>query len=93
MNLVLTGEPPQSTTISLKTNWNLIGSPKLEEIPVEEALKSLQLGIDYSRVSRYNPLTKSFENYSQNQKEFNAFKPGEAYYLKCLKDVNWTVEP
>lgn len=93
VSLVLTGEPPLPRVVSLKANWNLIGSPKLEELPVEEALKPLQLGVDYSKVSRYNPLTKSFENYSQDQKEFTTFRPGEGYYIKCLRDTNWTVEP
>jgi VWFA-related protein len=91
--LSLTGQLPQAKTIALKSGWNLIGSPKLEELPVEEALKTLQLGIDYSRVCRYNPLTKTFENYTQSKKEFTTFKPAEAYYLYCLKDINWTVEP
>lgn len=91
--LIIAGKPvidPQS--IILKAGWNLIGSIKLDELPVEETLMPLQLGIEYSKVCRYNPLITSFENYMQDKKEFSVLKVGEAYYLKCQKDVKWSVE-
>lgn len=91
-SLIITGKPAETQSITLKSGWNLIGDVKAEELPVEEALKPLELGIDYSGVCRYNLLMKSFEDYTRDNKEFSILKIGEAYYLKCLKDVNWRVE-
>ncbi|MFH1441377.1 MAG: VWA domain-containing protein, partial [Candidatus Omnitrophota bacterium] len=93
-SLTLTGEPISTQVVSLKKGWNFIGSPKTEDIAADDVLIPLKLDYDYSRVCRYNLLTKEFEDYYGIWfKMFPKFKPGEAYYLKCIKDVNWTVEP
>ncbi|MEK7400371.1 MAG: proprotein convertase P-domain-containing protein, partial [Candidatus Poribacteria bacterium] len=91
--LTISGVPLSQQTIPLKAGWNIIGSPKAEEALVEEALKPLKLGVDYSRVCRYDTATKTFQDYTLSKKEFTTFKIGEAYYLYCVKDVSWTVEP
>jgi RHS repeat-associated protein len=40
-------------------------------------------------VLHYNNETSSFETFSSSTTEFITFKPGESYYLYCLKDLSW----
>lgn len=93
LTLTFKGKPSPATQMQLKRGWNLIGCPKLMEMPVEDALKPLALGIDYTAVHRYNPIIGYFDMYSRDIKEFDTLKPGEAYYIWCEKDIIWEVEP
>jgi RHS repeat-associated protein len=73
----------------LSSGWNLIGVPHVQETSVAEALNNLEEGVDYDRIVRYNKETKLFENLSAN----DLLNPGEAYYLHCLKDTTWNIQP
>jgi RHS repeat-associated protein len=73
----------------LLSGWNLIGVPHIQETSVAEALNNLEEGVDYDRIVRYNKETKLFENLSTS----DLLNPGEAYYLHCLKNTTWNIQP
>ena len=89
--LTVTGTLPQSATVQLKAGYNLISRIKTTETPVEQALSPLKIGIDYSKVLHYNKQSLLFEIYDSSQQQFSSLKPGESYYLYCLKDNRWTI--
>ncbi len=76
-----------SFILSLKAGWNVIGWPYLENQSVQSILYSLTFGADYSRLCRFNPQTKSFEE------QFDSFEPGRAYYIYTLRDCTVTILP
>ncbi len=91
--LEVTGTVPQTTqSLNLKTGYNLIFCPKTAETPVEQALLPLELGSDYSKVLHYNKQLALFEKYDASVQEFSTLKPGEGYYIYCLKDTTWQID-
>ncbi|MFH1202244.1 MAG: RHS repeat-associated core domain-containing protein [Candidatus Omnitrophota bacterium] len=90
--LTVTGNIPSSLDISLKSGYNLIACPQMAETPVEEALKPLKLGVDYSKVLHYNKNLALFEKYDAESHEFSSLNPGESYYLYCLKNTSWVAQ-
>jgi hypothetical protein len=72
----------------LKEGWNAIGWPYKESQDIQNALYSLNFGTDYNRVCRFNPLSKSFEDYPA---QFTTFDPGRAYYIYALRGCQATV--
>ena len=89
--LSLSGILPKTSSVSLKAGANLIFSPFTQETPVEEALSPLKLGLDYSKLIHYNKEKSLFEKYDSSSKEFLTLKPGESYYLYCLRDTSWSI--
>ena len=86
--LTLTGRKPDARrSYSLSAGWNLVSSPIYEETPVEDALSFLEFEIDYDMVARYNSTSGSYETYPGS---LTTFKPGEAYYIYCLKAVDYS---
>jgi len=86
VSLTVSGKAPsEQMTRSLKKGYNLIGCPSSETTPLNKALNNLQKNTDYSSV---------YEYYSESGKyitlgdEIN-ISPGEAYFLKALKDTSW----
>jgi len=93
LSVNLTGSTPITSSIPLKKGWNQIGCPVNNEIPVEEALLPLKMGVDYVSVWRYSSSTSPwYQQYSASVKEFTTLKPGEGYWIKMLKDATWTVD-
>jgi len=90
VSLTVSGTIPQSESVQLKLGYNLIFCPKTSEVPVEEALLPLQIGVDYSKIYHYNKDQMLFEKYDSSSHEFSQLKPGESYYLYCLNDVTWS---
>jgi len=91
LTITLTGTTPTTSSIALKTGWNQIGCPLNAEVPVEEALLPLKMGIDYVSIWRYSSsVSPWYQQYSASKKEFTTLKPGEGYWIKMLKDLNWT---
>ncbi|MDP2922026.1 MAG: toxin TcdB middle/N-terminal domain-containing protein [Candidatus Omnitrophota bacterium] len=87
--ITLTGQLPASAqNMPLKSGWNLIGASLPREAAVSEVLNNLREGVDYNRIARYNKTTQVFENLSAG----SILKPGESYYLYCLKDVTWVIQ-
>ncbi len=91
VNLSITGTIPTTAVLPLKAGYNLISCVKTSEAAVEQALLPLQLGVDYSKVLHYNKQSSLFEIYDSSQQAFSALKPGESYYLYCLKDTTWNI--
>jgi RHS repeat-associated protein len=86
----------QSATVSLSLNpgWNFVSFPVSF---VDNKIASVLSGISgkYDQVSRYNPVTKKYENYVGNSKfdQFTTFDFGKGYqiYITSSDSVNLTV--
>jgi RHS repeat-associated protein len=81
--LTITGQPSSGQTVYLKSQWNLIGANHQNK-EVTDILKD----IVFTRLSRYNKNTQSFEEYPSS---FSRLESGQAYYLKIDQDQNWTM--
>ena len=92
--LRVTGRAPyQGTIIALASGYNLIGAPTTTSIPVSEALANLKFGIDYDKVAKYDPATKTFQYYygSAIAGQFSTMDAGYAYYIHTLKVALWQI--
>ncbi len=76
-NLTLEGAEATSTTISLKSGWNLLGYPKATEANASTALSSIS--------TKYTTL----KDLSSNQTKLT---PGKGYYIKMNSDATITIE-
>jgi len=77
--------------ISLKSGWNLIGNPYLEEKDVEDAFQGLQFSLDYDQVSRYNNDSALFESYNRDTADtLSSLGPGDGTAVYCLRDTSWS---
>jgi RHS repeat-associated protein len=85
VTLTITGLPDNriSCTENLKKDWNLIGA-NYKTQAVNSALKD----VAFTRLSRYNKDTQTFEEYPGS---FSELEIGQAYYLKAASDQTWTV--
>jgi len=84
------GTTPQPLSLSLQEGWNLVPYPYLSKRSTEDALGNLQLGVDYDLVLSYNQSTGDFDTYPGSLSELD---PTKSYYLHCLRDTNWNLEP
>ncbi|MCX5697566.1 MAG: FG-GAP-like repeat-containing protein [Candidatus Omnitrophica bacterium] len=91
VTLSVTGTLPLSQSLTLNSGVNLIFAPSNTELPVENALSGLKLGIHYSKVLFYDTAQGVFQEYSGVKKDFTTLKPGAAYYLYCLTSSTWTI--
>jgi RHS repeat-associated protein len=88
VTLTVTGKQPvTSQALQLKSGWNLIGAPLTKDYIASQALNNLKQGVDYDRIVRYNSVTQLFENLSAA----DLLKPGQSYYIHCLKDTTWAI--
>jgi len=80
--LVLSGSTPKTNeTVQLKQGWNIVGSPTVTQIPIEQALS----GVNYDEVAWYNPVTEAYEY------DITHFEKGKAYALHCPADTTWVI--
>lgn len=75
----------ESNKYSLKKGYNLIGCPSNKSTPLNKVLNNLQKDTDYSSVYEYYPESGKYIALGD---EIN-ISPGEAYFLKALKDISW----
>lgn len=87
--------PSQSTSLSLKPSWGLVGSPAAASISVSQALNPLVQGADYQQAARYKPTTGTWEFAppAGAQTGFTTVAGGEAYFVKMLRNVTWVIPP
>lgn len=76
-NLTVEGKAATSTTIQLKSGWNLLGYPKATEANASTVLSSIS--------SKYTTL----KDLSSNQTKLT---PGKGYYIKMNSDATITIE-
>jgi len=83
-----TGTPaPENFLFNLKAGWNIIGWPYQYSQGITAALCALNSGTDYTQVSRFNPATKTQENFlNQPSDTWTTFEPGQAYYIYMLQN-------
>jgi hypothetical protein len=81
-DLVVVGNVPQTSQISLKTGWNLIGYPSLEIRPRDTALASIS-GL-YNKVELYNTATGVNEALGSN----DPMEPGQGYWIHATQDCD-----
>jgi hypothetical protein len=83
-NLVVVGKVRDSTQISLRTGWNLVGYPYLESQIRDSALSSI-LG-SFDRAQSYNPVTKTYGFLGPNDN----MSPGMGYWIHATEDCIWS---
>ena len=90
IDVTVTGTTPEPQDISLSAGWNLIPYPYLSKRSTQQALGNLVFGVDYDLVLSYNSDTGEFEEYPGSLTEL---QPNKSYYLHCLQDTTWQLEP
>jgi hypothetical protein len=83
--LVVAGEVPSNTQISLKAGWNLVGYPCLESKKVSFALSSISGS--YNKVEFYNTTSNKEEGLGPN----DLMHPGMGYWIHATADCIWDV--
>ena len=66
---------------SLKTGYNLIGSPRATSISKQEALNNLIQGTDYDSLKAWNGTAFV---------EATTLEPGKSYFIRMLRATTWT---
>lgn len=75
---------PIAVQIALKPGMNLISLPVVpSDASILSALSSIRFGTDYTQVSRYNAVTKTFEHWVNNPKfdQFKTIEYGVGYQI------------
>jgi|GEM_PF-4530997 len=66
---------------SLKTGYNLIGSPSTKSITKQEALSNLIQGVDFDSLKTYDGTAFV---------EATTLEPGKSYFIRMLRLATWT---
>lgn len=83
--VTITGTKLTSPTTELKTGWNLVGYPLLEESNIDQKLQPIIDNVE---------IVKTFSGYWENTAPLNSievFQSGEGYFVKVTADctINW----
>jgi PKD repeat protein len=84
-HLVTVGKVAPFTDVPLKTGWNLIGYPCLEEQRVDNALSSINR--NYDRVERFDTTLDNEVKLLSN----DIMEPGLGYWIHVTQDCIWTI--
>ncbi|GEM_PF-3642847 len=85
----------KSSTIQLKTGWNLVSFPLIiENNAISEVLSSIDG--KYERAIRFNDTSKQYENYQPSPfpapaNDFNTIENWRGYWISATEDCNLTV--
>ena len=82
--------------VPLSPGWNFITLPvDVDDASITSVLSSLQYGVDYDQVSRYDSAAGTWQHYLNHPEgnDFETMALGEAYALYCLnpEGATWTV--
>ncbi len=87
--LVITGELPTSTTITLKKGWNLVGYPSLTARSLTDALSSISS--KYDVVFHYDR-TDTSDSWKQDlDGDLIEMRPGKGYWIHAKEDCYWVI--
>jgi hypothetical protein len=82
-DLVIEGTSPSKNEVNLKLGWNLVGLSSLVEVPVSEALSSING--KYVSLYEYDNATNSYKGLP----ELKVLKPGKGYWLEATAEAVW----
>lgn len=87
--LVITGELPTSTTITLRKGWNLVGYPSLTTQSLTEALSSISgkynVIFHYDRTDVSDPWKRDLDG------DLTEMEPDKGYWIHAKEDCNWVI--
>jgi hypothetical protein len=83
--LVVAGKVPTTTSVQLKTGWNLVGYPSLIPRTRDDALASI--AGQYNKVEFYNTTSNREEPLGPNDLMY----PGYGYWIHAISDCTWEV--
>ena len=93
--LAVEGIEPANTNIALKSGWNLIGYPSLEERNVTEVFALINASLDTVFMYDANDVGQEWKSYSPDKPPFlntlTTMQPGYGYWVKVDEDVSMVI--